>query len=884
MKAKENFEGTFTRMARMIFDQESGRMWLSYLQVDLEVKDLDTQWGPTRVTHAVDSVRVKMKKRGGNYSDPVNVSGGTLDAKLDPRIDAGNGRVCVTWCGCHPETRAWRIFAAWTTDGERWSEPIVVTGEKSQACLGGNGKTEQKSLALHPDVALGPDTNQTWIVYEDWADGSVKLIKFDGSDAKEPVKISESGMNFRPRVIVTRKEGKHRGSVAVAWDAYRGGQYDIYMRLLTPDGELGPEMRVTRSGRWDSCPDLIEDMDGNIWVAWVRASNQLSEIHTMRDIHVRFFDGEKWMCPAPPDILYNTLPFRRLKIILGTKGKEKGENMPWGHVKNPQGEENEAGRLTWYTLNWSPLLQVDRRNRVYVFYRTGDPLLPPLYNHLDYRVYEGDRWSKPRRIKLGRGMNLMRGLYDFTIAINDRDTIEGFWDQFYIVGKVLWSVWPLKSAGITAMDGGRFNVQGAVSEDLEHQGWPVQETIEPRPEIEINRERRFLVFGDTHTHSSTCDGADPTDHYFHFARDKARLDFFAVSNLAFFICNTPGVEAYLNLLPKIFTSNDFVCFHAYEFLNGAEGHRVVVFEGSDKPAFPWGMFNTQRKNQLNTTSQLYRFMHRFAESPEERVLITSHNNLIVGNDFTGYDESLEPLYDVSSLQIAAEKTMEEYKAEGEAVEDNNIIRFLKFIQKLPVGGKRSPENKWYSNWRQCLKAGLPLGAYGGSDAHCTNSVGWAMAGLWIREKSRKAIFDAMFERRSIALDNQLRLIDTYNTVPYLGNIKKNPPTLRMDIRFWLEGHFMGERCRIISAPTARAYVQSQDPGDPVKQIVFVKDGREVHTEKAKGETHLEALWSDDNWTLAKHYYYIRAELESGALGFSSPVFVNYTDSEKTDGR
>ncbi len=861
--AGSDFEGEFTRMVRAAHDPESGRTFLSYLRVDLKVDEIDTQWGPTRVTTPTDAVMVESKNGGSNFSEPVEVSGGAPDAKLDPRIDARGGKACLTWCGCHPQTKSWRIFAVYSMDGENWSTPMAMPGD------------EKRELALHPSVAMDPETGRAWIAYEDWSDQSIKLAHFDGEAWGLPVRISESGQNYRPKVVVTKKNGKNHGAVSIAWDAYRNGQYDIYLRLMGPGGGLGPEIRATESGRWDSTVDMIEDLDGNLWITWLRASNELSEMNAMRDVHVKFWDGEQWRFPNPPDILYDNKKFRRVERFIGDDPEVE---FPRGYARNSGGPEDKEGRLTWYTVNWFPKLAVDGRNRVYVFYRGGEPMFPMMYGHVDYRVYEGDRWSEPRTLKLDREMNLVRILYDFSVVIDKNQVIEGFWDSYFLgIGKTLWEVRKTDRVAAPDAHGPRCAVTGEAYRETIHRGWPARQTMEPRAEAEIAGARHVLLYGDTHAHSWTSDGTDPADFYYNFAKDIAQLDFFALSDHDFIICHTPGVEAYISFLPVYFSREDFICFQAYEFTNGAKGHRVVVFEGDDKPTFPLGVFNTQRGKQANTTGQLYCFMHRFAEDPEERVLVTSHNMLQLGNDFSEYDESLEPLYDVTTLHVAAERSSEEYRAEGRLAGDNNIVRVVMAASQLTTGGARArtPEKKWYYSFRQCLDAGLPLGAYGASDTHSSNGIGWITAGLWVKERTRKAVFDAMFERHSVALDNLLRITDIWNTVPGSSLLKKDLPVLRIDLRFWLDSHLMGSKCRIESAPTARIYARGHDPADPLRRLMIIKDGKEVHFMDGFGSNQGEGEWKDERFDGGKHYYYARAEFSSGSLAISSPVFVNY---------
>lgn len=188
---------------------------------------------------------------------------------------------------------------------------------------------------------------------------------------------------------------------------------------------------------------------------------------------------------------------------------------------------------------------------------------------------------------------------------------------------------------------------------------------------------------------------------------------------------------------------------------------------------------------------------------------------------------------------------------------------------------RTPGEKWYYSWRQCLDAGLPLGAYGASDDHTSNGIGWIITGIWVAQRSKKAIFDCLFARRTFAIDNQLRLADMFNTDPASALRKMDQPALRMDIRFWLNDHFMGSKCRIDSPPTARVAVFCPESHDTVREIVFVKDGKEIHTVRGPEGNTVEEAWRDDDWRTDRHYYYVRVEFNRGAVVYSSPVFVNY---------
>lgn len=857
VEAESAFEGEYTRMARISYDPESDRMVDSFLRVNIAAQEINTDWGPTRVTDTRDEVIVRV---GGNEH---KVSGSSMGAKLDPRLDAKSGIIAVTWCECDLDTRDWNVYLTTSRDGSGWKKPILMTQEDGPF--------------LHPNLAIDPERGSVWVAFEDWRDGSIKAQCIKGNGDFGPShKLSRAGRNFRPKIIVTRADGPHGGRPAVAWDSYRNGRYDIYLRVLQLDGGMGPELRVTSSGLWDSCADLAEDLDGNLWITWVRASNELSQMNAMRTVHVRYFDGTDFRYPKAPESVFSMDDYKYMNALVDEESMGFSKDIPDSMAKVDKSSWD--GRLSGYTVSWFPRLIVDQYNRVHVFWREGMLPIPPLMNFLSYRSYEGDRWTEKKRLKLDRGANILKSLFDFSVAINRKGIIDGVYDSIYInIGKIASTARRVRKTRLPRPDVSRFKVEGVVRGDSDEEGWPVRGTLDPPARVEMDGKNYRLVFGDTHAHSWTSDGADPADYYYHFARDYVKLDFFGLSDHDFLISNTPGLEAYVSFLPKMMSDDDFVCFQGYEFTSQAMGHRCIVFEGDDKPTFPLGVFNTQRGNSVNTTAELYSFMHRFGVAPDSRVLVTSHNMFQLGNEFKNHDQSLEPLYDVTSLHIVAEKTFEEYVEEGSMDPLAPVNTMMKFANLANTRrGEQKPEKLWFTSWKQCLDHRLALGAYGGSDTHSSNGVGWVTAGLWVEEKTRQSIFDAMFARRSLAVDSFLRIHDIWNTYPVLESRKQDMPLLRADIRFWLDDNFMGTDCRLAKAPVAKVEVRGRDLDRAITKIVFVRDGVEAHKVSNAGMGEARAEWKDDGWSAGPHYYYVRVEFDGNLVGISSPVFANWS--------
>ena len=837
----------------MAYDPEAGRTWISYLEVDLTVREIETEWGPTRVTDSADSVMVK-SRTGQKYGRAVNVSAPATGAKLAPVISARGGVCCVAWCACDPDTKQWNVYINCSLDQEKWTGPLLAPG-------GG--------MALHPDVAVDPDTGRVWLAYEDWSHGAVALTGYHDGKWSEAVRLSRGGRNFRPRIIATDRRGRHAGALAVAWDSYRNDTYDIFFCMASPNGEPLDEQRVTRSGRWDSRVDMLEDRAGNIWLTWLRASSEVGDMSAMRDVHAVFFDGEGWRCPEQPGFKYSRADLDKAELIAGF-GRVPDRRRR-RYLKEHR-QENGGGRVTWYTVNWRPCLQVDDRNRVYVFYIAGDPAFPPILRRLKYRVYSGAQWSRPKKVGLGRG-NALSSIRDYSVAVIGGN-IEGVWERAEISApdNVL-SMRNTVRKPLANIDGPVVRVRGGAYRDVESPGWEKRGRRFRKREISIGGAPHRLLFGDTHAHSAVSIGVDPPDFSYHFARDFAKLDFFALSENDCLFCGTPGTEAYIAFLPKIFARDDFTCFHAHEFVSSAMGHRVMVFEGDDNRVFPIGIFNSQHAERANTTGHLLNFLREFDVRDDARVMVCPHNMINLGNDFMDYDAELEPVYDVASLHFSAEKTFREYRARGHSAGASNVLEFMISLSLLPLGGrvKRRPPRKWYYSWKQCLDRGLQQGVYGSSDSHTSNAPGWILAGVWSTGNTRKEILDAIFAKRTLAMDGGLRMTDVMNTDPVspARNMKQVPP--RMDIRFYLNEHFMGDACHIDAPPMLRLSVENL-MNDPVSEIVLVKDGKDVYRKRIHGPGAGECEWTDAQWKPGSHYYYARIGTAGGAVGYSSPVF------------
>ena len=58
------------------------------------------------------------------------------------------------------------------------------------------------------------------------------------------------------------------GNLYIAWDSYRNGNYDIFLRKVNTDGSMDPIQQVTQSGKFQAHASLAVDSSGRVWLAW----------------------------------------------------------------------------------------------------------------------------------------------------------------------------------------------------------------------------------------------------------------------------------------------------------------------------------------------------------------------------------------------------------------------------------------------------------------------------------------------------------------------------------------------------------------------------------------------------------------------------------------
>ena len=340
-----------------------------------------------------------------------------------------------------------------------------------------------------------------------------------------------------------------------------------------------------------------------------------------------------------------------------------------------------------------------------------------------------------------------------------------------------------------------------------------------------------LFCGEMHCHSNLSDSPCPQvtpDTCYRSIRDVAKLDFGALSDH-----DHGGVgraelwddgkwECVRHKAAEYYEQGRFTSLVAYErdsypYFN----NMVVYYRGADGE-----MVRGVRDGEI-TKSELAALLKR------DDVLVIPHDTycLSAGADFSTLPPELfPPLMEIYSCSDCAEYF-------GHPLHKDSWVR----------GG----------SWQDALRRGAKMGVIGGSDDHvgtpgqdlpdepypfCYRGV----TGVWAKENTREAIFDALKARRCFA---------------YMGND-------RMYLDFRINGHWMGEEFTVAPGDERAIWIDFRC-SEKIQSVTLMKNCREHVILYDRGRQMI----FDYRQETPCDCYYVRAITEKGRYCWSSPIWV-----------
>ena len=357
----------------------------------------------------------------------------------------------------------------------------------------------------------------------------------------------------------------------------------------------------------------------------------------------------------------------------------------------------------------------------------------------------------------------------------------------------------------------------------------VQEKFNPPP-MEYS-----LYCGEMHGHSNISDACYvvdvDVDQYFLCMRDKAKMDFGVLSDH-----DHGGVgraelwgdgkwELIQSKVQEYYEPGKFTTLLAYERDSYPYLNNMVIYYRDGKGDLVRGV----RDGEI-TRAELEALLKR------DDVLVIPHDTycLSAGCDFLTLPlELMPPMLEIYSCSDCAEYF-------DHPLHKDSWVR----------GGA----------WQDALKRGAKMGVIGGSDDHyetpgldhldepypaCYRGV----TGVWAKENTREAIFDALKKRRCFA---------------YMGNE-------RMSLDFRINGHYMGEEITIGPGEVKNIWIDFEAP-DEIERVTLVKNCQDHVILYGRGRQML----FDYRQETSCDCYYVRAITKKGRYCWSSPIWVNGT--------
>ncbi|MEP6673208.1 MAG: hypothetical protein ABJF10_28925, partial [Chthoniobacter sp.] len=249
-------------------------------------------------------------------------------------------------------------------------------------------------------VAATDSDGHVWVAWQGARDSVFRIFQRhqtkDGWSKAEQVSTQTRNC-WAPAIASTK------GKVAIAWDTYEKGDYDVWVREFS-GGKAGDARPVANSPDYEARPALTYDKDGALWIAWEQSGPTWGKdwgalvkdkgipLYRDRQIGLAVLKDGQWMEPAGS--FKDALP--------GAGGLRKRQRNVRVPALEPGGESRKAGQEAEANKNFphNNLARIvcDSAGRVWIFCRSrqNDFRTPLGSLWFDWASYtDGDHWTGP---------------------------------------------------------------------------------------------------------------------------------------------------------------------------------------------------------------------------------------------------------------------------------------------------------------------------------------------------------------------------------------------------------------------------------------------------------------------------------------------------------
>ncbi len=342
-----------------------------------------------------------------------------------------------------------------------------------------------------------------------------------------------------------------------------------------------------------------------------------------------------------------------------------------------------------------------------------------------------------------------------------------------------------------------------------------------------------LYWGDFQVHSGLSDGSGMPEDILRYARDVAGLDAVSVTDHdahgVFALDEAPEVwERMQRSTREAHEPGRFVPFLGYEWTSWEHGHKHVIYLDDDAPLI-------SNRREAPDPKALWDRLE------EGRALTIAHHTLggPQPTDWDYHDDRFEPVVEICSIHGNSE-------GQGEP---------LAVTRPRPGSGVKD-----------ALARGYRLGFLGSGDTHNGHpGMGdpsaplGGVAGIYARELTREAIFEALRARRVFASSGPRAVLD-----------------------FTLNDAWMGSAVRIDDASARRRiHVEAYSP-IRIEALEVIKNGERILYEPID-DLQFAVDLTDPEPAADGDYYYARIRILHDQMLWSSPIWIDLPAVE-ADGR
>jgi hypothetical protein len=608
-----------------------------------------------------------------------------------------------------------------------------------------------------------------------------------------------------------------KGNLYVAWDSYRTGNYDIFLRRIGADGDMGPVEQITKSPRFQAHASVAVDGGDRVWLAWDESGANWGKDYSRDDTwrgttlyadrrpRVAVFENGKWSQPAADPMAAMPRRYDR-------------------YVEAPKLACDGAGRI-WMALEVRVSTAVNRSD----FWANNGRW------EMFLTAYEGDHWRPAAPIP--SSSTRPDGAFELV------PTAAG-----------VWAVWTndnrLFHTAAGTPNKRRNEIDFARVDDSAASPVPVlvaftepagnAAAIHARETADVERIRAYrlpsggdqlrIMRGDFHRHTEISpDGAGDgsLEDYFRYMIDGARMDTGIVSD------HNAGLEEYTwwrteKAIDLFHVAGGFTPLFGYErSVPYPNGHRNVVFAQRGVKVLP--ISQAENQNTVNTGPILYPYLKQNRGICMLHSLATDQ-----GSDYRDNDPEVEPLVEIYQGYHA------NYEYEGAPRAESSDYTVMTHGPYRPSG--------FYWN---ALAKGYKLGIESSSD-HVSTHSSYTM--IYTPSTNRADIVESMRKRHTYgATDN-----------------------IVLDVRARdRQGHewMMGDSIEATAAPVLHVNVLGTSA---IQSVEVIKDGKFVYQHSPGAGTIATGFdYTDTSASTGTSWYYVRVIQADRNMAWSSPIWVKY---------